>query len=661
MPDKFELVDADFGEDVNAEIEQYVENQIEYLEVSHKDLHENKIPAWRKNYMGIPAEKSKSFPWPNAANTVVQIIGETVDTLAARVLGLLFATHPLWAYQSFFKAQDPEGSERAEEQRRTLEDFMDLVGYEPTELDLYRVEGQWFTDCAKLGTSFVKPYIEDRIEAVVIGYDETGKKRKGEDTTLYSGPRVEKLRHEDVLAYPDAQTIGKSPFVAHRRSLKKMDLESRAFEGVYDEEAVSKIIAGPDRSTPRTTEREELQSEGITTPALPDATAEWDIYECYFYWWAGAKKNRHKYRLIYSYHKKSRTVLRRVFNFLPDNETPIIRAKLGYRTDGMYGHGYSELLSIYQEELSSTHNQRLDNATVANTRALRVSPRARSLDSNFELYPSALLVGEEGDVESIQIGDVYPSTFKNEEMTLSLVARRAGISPAVSGSGAGGVMRRPAVYSSMGTLAVMQEANSRTGHATSEFRHAHVMLGSLLTSMYGKFGTFGKESVFGLDAGNLRRALEEFNAHRLRIPIRAATGSLNSEVSKQNDMLLVGLMQRHYTAISQLMQAMANPQVTDEAKDYFKKVISASERLHKTILKDFGYDQPERFVPEARTKAQQPTNGQAALSDQARQMAAARLSLAEPLRTAVPGGQNLPESGVESTGAGPPPPQGPGA
>lgn len=655
MPERFEPVNADFGEDVNEDVRNYVDEQIEFLETEHKDLHENKIPKWRKMYLGVPAEENKSFPWPNAANTVVQVIGETVDTLTARVLGILYATHPLWIFQSYLKTQNPDESHLEEVHRSTLEDFMDLVGYEPTELDLYRVQGQWFTDSARLGTAFVKASLEERTEAVVIGYDDARKQRKGRDVTIYEGPRVHKLRHEDVLAYPDAQTIAESPFVAHRRTLKRQELEARGFEGFYDPEAVKAIWDHPDRSVPRTTVREELQQQGITTPAFQESTAEWDIWECYFAWWAGGKRKR-KYRLIYSYHRSTRTVMRKVFNFLPDNQTPIIRAKLGYRTDGMYGHGYGELLERYQEELSATHNQRIDNATVANIRAFRVSPRARNLDSNFEVYPSAMIVAEAGEVESLQVGDVYPSTFKNEEMTLQLVARRAGVSPAISGMGTGGVMRRPAVYSSMGTLAVMQESNSRTGHATSEFRHAHVQLGSLLTAMYGKFGTFGKESIFGLDAKSLREALREFDDKRLRIPIRAATGSINSEVAKQNDMLLVGLLQRHYTAVGQLLQANENPQIPAEAKAYFTQVIKASERLHKTILKDFGYDQPERFVPEV---GQLP-NGSPPANDQARQMAAARLSMALPSRQSVPGAGNISQSGLESVGGGPAGPEGPG-
>lgn len=647
MPDKFQMVDVDFGKDVEDDIEHHIHEQIEYLERVHRDLHTSKIPKWRKLYLGVPAEATRNFPFPNAANTIVQVIGETVDTMTARVLGLVWATHPAWVFQNYAKASSDEEQKLFEVRRRVLEDFMDLVGYEPSELDLYRIEAQWFTDAAKLGTAFVKNSLEDLTEAVVVGYEEAaGKKKriKGEEISVMSGPRVTKLRHEDVLADPKAQTLEEADLVAVRRTLSKVQLEERAFRGFYN--VPESLLTQPDRSTPRETVRQELADSGISTPSYAEATAEWDVYECYLPWW----HNGRKYRLIYSYHHKTRTVLRKVFNFLPNNDLAVKRAKLGYRTDGMYGHGYAELLEYYQEELSTTHNQRLDNATVANVRALRVSPRARALDSNMELYPAALLIGEKDEVESVQVGDVYPSTFKNEEMTLQLVARRAGITPAVSGAGTGGMMKKPAQYSAQGTLAVMQENNSVVGHATSEFRHAHVMLGSSLAAIFGKFGTGGKEEMFGIESERLREALEEFKKQRMRIPIRAATGSLNKEVEKQTGMLMVGLMQRHYTATGQMMQAIANPIIPEPIRNYFIRVIQSADLLHKRILKDFGYEQPDQFVPEAQPEGQAPRPVQAG------GMAPGGSPVAGPVPSPAAGGAGVvPSAGVGGAGGGAPP------
>lgn len=657
MADKITLVDVKFGEDTHLEMDEYAHSQIEWLTESHTELHKTQIPKWRKLYLGKPAEETKSFPWPNAANTIVQVIGESVDNVVARVIELVYATHPLWIFQDFrrFDSHQMEEIMAAERERRALENFMDLVGYEVSELDLRPLESLWYTDAAKLGTGFVKLTYENRVEVTNIGYTASSSKVQGDESTIYSGPRVHKLAHEDVCATPDANTLGEAEFVFQVRPLRRKALEERAFTGVYDKDAVNSILGSPDRSRPKPSADEDLKNQNINVRGAYDSTAEWDIHECYFPWW----HNKRKFRIILTYHKSTKTVLRRVFNFLPDNELPILRARLGYRTDGMYGHGFAELLSTYQEEISTVHNQRLDNATAANTRALRVSPRASNLDSNFELYPLSLLVGEKDDIEAIQIADVYPSSFENEEMTLRHVQSRAGISPAIAGSAQGGIRsQKTNIYSSLGTLATMQEGNSLVNLEVSDFRHAHVKLGSLLTAIYGKVGIGGRASAFGLDADALKSAFKEYANGRIRIPIRAASASFNREVERQSDMLMVGLLQRHGTATGQLLQAISNPMVPPDLQEYLKMWIVASNMFMKGVLKDFGYDQPDRYLPDPPIPPPQPPAGrQVAPGGPPPDSAIQAASTGGPAVVPGPGGASLPPGTQQPPGGGGIPPR----
>src|SRR5260221_4585024 len=261
MADDFKLVNCNFGPDTDGEMCAYVESQIEFLEKSHWDLHKNRLPKYRKLYLGIPAEENKSFPWPNAANTIVQVIGEIVDTIAARVLGLLYATHPLWVYQDFRKVDpaDRHAFDMADRERRSLEDFMDLVGYEPGELDLYRIEGLWYTDAARLGTSFLKVGFEHCVEVTNVGYTSSKSKVQGDESTIYYGPKVHKLRHEDVALTPDAPTPGEAEFVYQVRTLRRKALEERGFTGASDKAKVDVILGTPDRQRPSQTQNDELQ------------------------------------------------------------------------------------------------------------------------------------------------------------------------------------------------------------------------------------------------------------------------------------------------------------------------------------------------------------------------------------------------------------------
>jgi hypothetical protein len=398
-----------------------------------------------------------------------------------------------------------------------------------------------------------------------------------------------------VMMDAGAQTVEASRLVTKKCRLTKYDLEERAFEGFYDKKAVEEILGKPDRQGPSVNQAKEQRKQGVQ-PIQSTVNAEWDVYECYFPW----LHNGQKFRLIYSYHLSTRTILRKIFNFLPDNSTPIVRTKLGYRNDGAYGHGFAELLEKYQQEATDIHNNRIDNSTLANTRLFRISPSAVNIGSQVEIFPSAAITANKDEIEAIQMGDVYQSSFQNEQMILELADQRAGIAPAVSGSGTGGPTKAKGnPYSSMGTLAMMQEGNHRTNLATSDFRHAHQKLGSLLTSMYAKYGTGGKEEMFGKDASLLKEALKEFGSRKSKIPIRSTSASINKEVEKQNDMLMVGLIQRHYTAQAQLMQAIQNPMIPEPAKAYLLKVLGSADTMMNRILRDFGYDQPRDFIPDA--------------------------------------------------------------
>lgn len=645
--DGFRAVDVGktFGPLVDEEIEKWLYLVLQNLIDSHADLHRSKIPKMRRLYDGKPQAESKSFPFPNCSNIVIQVIGEKVDTLTARILGLVFATSPLWSYGYPSQAGSDQIAQENAEKKKVLEEFMDTMGMEKSELNLTDVYGYWCTDHIKLGTAFVKAYIEDAIEAVAVGYTKAEKATFREED-IYFGPKVSKLAHEDVLMDPQAPSIEKSQLVAQRLRLNRKQLEERVFLGLYEESAVEKIINNPDRPGPDLNASKELRKKGIQ-PIQSNAMAEWDIYECYFPWIHQGKK----FRLIYSYHFKSRTTMRKIFNFIPRNQTPIIRAKFGYRTDGAYGTGFAEMLEKYQEEESTVHNNRIDNSTLANTRFFRLDPNAVNIGAQVDIFPGGAITAKDGEFEAVAMADVYQSSFQNEEMILGLADQRAGIAPAITGMGGGGMQGKGknSFYSAGPAMAAMQESNHRTNLETSDFRHSHQDLGALLTGLYGKIGIGDRGEAFGKSEKYLVKALREFLQNRVRIPIRSSNASLNREIEKQNDMLMIGLMQRHYTAQAQLMQAVNNPGIPEQVKQYLIRVMEGSDRIMKRVLKDFGYDQPEEFIPDAK-QAVTPQGGPVAPQGQINpaQLAASVAASRQPV-AALPfqpqGNEGMPPGG----------------
>lgn len=589
---------VDFGEDANSALKKYVKDNISALKESLATLHEQKVSKWRRLYRGVPDQESKNFPWKNASNVIIQLIGENCDIIRARILGTIFETMPLWVTQL---AGDWKQEEHGAEQQEAVQEFLNLVGLEPNELDLYRVESQGIDECIKFGTvMYALPWVLEQ-EAECIGYVE-GKGAAFRNLTKYEGPRPEKIKFENWAATPSASTIEAADFKYKVVTLKKQQLEERFHAGIYkfkstDEKSAEQrkedFLKLPDRPGPSNQDREANESKGIMLSDGYSCTAEWDIHECWFPYWHNGKKHR----LIYSYHLSSDTEMRAIFNGYPKNEEPWEMARFGYSDDGLYGFGLCEMLEHYQKEVCTNHNQRADNRTLANTSIWRVDPNSK-LDAIMSLYPNAMVPASDGELEKLQMGANYPSSVEEEQLTLALARSRAGTDdPGFSGAG-GDTVNKKGGLSAMGTFSVMQAGNRRVNLNITDMRYTHLKLGRKFLNQYAAFGIGERMQAFGEKAQYLKLALENVRSGKLILPIKAATASINKELEKQNDMLLSQVMQRHHQGIAQIMQAVSNPSIPPEMKQFFVGWIDSASIIMARILRNFGHDDISRLLPE---------------------------------------------------------------
>lgn len=569
----------------------HVSDNIKNLQNDWNEFHTEKLTKYQKLYEGTPREEIKSFPWRNASNIVIQVVGTHVDTMVARVVGSIYENSPLWPISVLGTWDD---AKKVEEQRLALEEALNYVGLNDDELDFYRVESSWAADVMKYGIGVIKSPWERDVEVQRLGI------AGGENVVpiiKYDGPRPEKLTLRNFACTWDAPTLDSNQcrFKYQKIPLTKNELEERAYSGYYNKEKLRDILTKPDRGGPTTQDVEDAAARGINLSDLYSA-AIWDIYECWFPYWKGNQK----YRLICTYHLGSDTPLRTVFNFYPDNDEPFISAKMGYTTDGIIGRGFSELLRDYQEEITTGHNQRVDNRTLANTAIIRV-PATGRFDAHFSFYPGMTIPGDKDSIEPMQVGAVYPNSVQEEMLTLKLGEDRIGSGSSAAGGGglgAGTVGKTTGAYSSMGTYAVMQDQNKRVAQITSDFKYAHIKAGRQAAKLFGHFGFGQRAEYFGNRSELIREALESLRTKKLGFSVKAATASINREVEKQNFLLLSGILQKHYTAVGQLIQAIQNPQIDQVLKAYLIRTAEAMNMIHEKVLVAFQIDDRSRVLPE---------------------------------------------------------------
>lgn len=575
----------------------FLRDQVRSIRQGLFTIHNERVIKWRKNYEGIPAQATREFPFHNASNLVVPIIAIHSDTLLARVMSAIIKVQPPWNVRVLAGFKDkPEFQEVGP----ALEQFLQYVAYEPTELDLYRVYHEWMGETIRYGTSVLKTPIVHEQEDYVLPGDGSGKGSIEYDTrTIYQGPRPEKIQFSDFGISPSAKTVDSANFKYHRIRLQKEQLEYRVYRGLYDKEAVERIKGNPDRTTVDRVRAEAERDSGAKTTS-GYGWAEWDIYEC---WFRFRVDDTHYVRCIAWYHEKSHTILRAVFDNYPDS--PFTAARLFYRDDAFHGYGFCEMLEPIADELSTMHNQRRDNVTVCTTKFFLVDPDSK-LHQGYRIFPSAMLPGLKDELEAIDMGQPAQITIDEERLSLELAEKRTGVSGPIQGTGSGFNTKR-GIYTAMGTMSLLQEGNTRTDLNITDMRDAHTRLGRLLCREYAVTGLGDRSIAFGDMGAKIEMALKALEAGQVVIPITAATSSVNREVEKQNDIMLSGLLNRHYSQIVQMMQMAGQysgdmripEQVRQMVSNYTIRAMNAADYMMKSIMRHFGYDEIDRYVPDS--------------------------------------------------------------
>lgn len=579
------------GSPTELRLKKFLSDRVKSCRQSLEKLHGNDgIIKWRKAYEAVPATEVREFPWHNASNLVVPIVAIHSDTLLARVMSSVMKTRPLWVTRMIGEFGDaaPAGL------RDALEEFLQYVGLEPQELNLYQVYHEWFGEAIRLGTSVLKcPWIK-QVEDVMGPAGDLSGKNGWSRVVKYEGPKPEKLKYENFKYPVNKPTIEDMDFKYDVITLEKYDLEERKYRNYYDSAAVDAVLLQPDRTSSQTQVQAQKEKDAKVSTISGYGFAEYDVCECHFKY----RVERDRFtRVIVWYHEKSNTILRSFYHYYPDEI--YIAARLFYRDDMFPGMGFGEILLPFQEEISTIHNDRRNNMTVANTKMWAVDPDSK-LHKGYRTHPGAMLPAKQTagqkEIEALDQGTPVQGEIDSERLSLELAEKRSGVSPPMQGAGAGGNSKR-GIYTAMGTLSVMQEGNTRTDLNITDIKYAHTRVGRVLGGQYAKFGIGDRKEMFGKLGVVIEQALDAIRDGKMALPVYAASASVNREVEKQSDLMLSGVMAQYHERITGMLTAVSNPMMDPKAKEYTLKAIESAQMFMTSVLRHFGYDEVDRLAP----------------------------------------------------------------
>lgn len=585
-----------FGPDVIEDMRSYSFRYLESMRTQLRTIRTSRVTDMRRILEGRPKEEVKSFPWQYASNVVIQLVASFTDQLAARMVMGIHNTLPLFPVK-MLGTLSPEL--QPEKKRELLEDFLATSAVDPGTMNLIETEYTWFRNAIGYGCQALK----------VNTVDETSYRVRGKEAILvkgYQGPDLMPIEYEDFLMPTEVMPVSRMPFKAQAIHLSRWDIEQRIASGVWDELEARKILTSPSQ-TAESQPRLEVATDQKISPSASEDAQIFDLYECHLKYLHNGKS----FDVILTLHPETRANPKAIFKFYPADIQEFLLIRFGGYGKRAYGLGMIEALQDYQEEVTQIHNQRRDAATAANTNVLRVTPGSQ-LDTMTTLYPMGIIPAPPGSIEWLSLGRNPVETIQDENLVRQEAAERAGVHPSASGSGSGGPNKK-GVYSAMGTLATMQEGNSRTDMNLAMFRNAHVLLGQTLLGLYANFGV-NKEALkrYGDDAPLLEEALEAYSAGTMRAVVRAGTASVNKEVEKQNLMLMMKDLRQHYQQAIGMLQMIENPMTPPDIKTYLAEAMQGLNAMMRWAVRNFGVSEggqdmvpkTEKFV--AKTQQQPP-------------------------------------------------------
>ena len=540
-------------------------------------------------YRARPKSKVKDFPFQGAANLVIDIAATDVDTTVAGLLGVLFGSPNLWSCE----ALKPEMLDYAPR----LEEFLEWA--QEQELGMYNVMTDFILQLTKLGTSIMKQRY--RREQKLMYQWREGPQGTIEQMQLKlktDRPDVQVVSLANFYLPATALNIQDSPWVAERLELTWTQLENRVKAGIYLPDSLYRIGAfwrGQQAPTPYNNFQSAQEQLDHFLPSFRDKfelfefNTEFDIFGI-----------GEPVKLICTIHEPTQTYLRIDLNPAFNQEYQYSAARFLRQNGRFYGIGLCEILEMKQEEISTMHNQRIDNGTIRNTTLFKAQ-KGTGVKADEPIWPGRIFLVEDiNQFEPMPMGYESGSTLPEEMALIDYARSRSGVSDYQRG-GAG----NPAISYSTATTTVqmLQQGRLRLDQTLREVQAATSETGQRVVEMYQQYNPGGKPYlVMGAKDGQLVEEVLRFPLDTIRmgvaIKVTATNAQLNKETKIRTDQIIYGMVNQMYTQLFQAMAILVNPQYPPAMRVLAAQMMQGGLILSYRILDSYGQQDIDRILPD---------------------------------------------------------------
>lgn len=588
-------------EETKLELITYLNNEIDNSYAERGDWTED-LTRWQTEYWAKPATEQATFPFVGAANIVIPLTAIAVETIHSRVMQTLFAFPQFVAAEA--KVDSWSNIDKAYAKYLDHELLHNMA--------IKSKLGNSILEIVKYGTGVGKVSYERTVRNVKQEIDGTESEF---EVVVKQGAVYNPVPLSRFMMPYYANDPEEAPWVGEEHSATPHQFKELELGGLFYPDISEEIEAWlkdeqnslPEPSQGNEFERNQQELEK-RVPVWPQRV-NW--YEIWMSW--DTDKSGRKFEIVLHYHRESSKFLAIRYNWntraTRDYERGIY-FPVEYR---WWGLGVCKQNEQFLIEVTTQHRQRLDNATLANMRMFKVS-KLSGYGPNEPIFPGKMWFLDDMDhIDSLQMGEIYPSAYNNEQATLIYSQQRTGVNESILGMPQQGT---PGTATS--DLARIQESNKKFDYTygnIKEFTTAIIRKTAIVNQQFGNRNIefYARAEPDGPLILQALQLPEEYILDGLVIELHAAGQQHNKVMDRQNWQQVAALLTQYYTNIMMIAQMGGDPNLLALAQH---RALTASTEAMRQILETFDIRNINKLIiseltqdPNARAISQQSGNG----------------------------------------------------
>jgi hypothetical protein len=553
----------------------YLDDEL-YMHYGERGQWLDDIIQHQKDYWAKPTREKATFPYSGAATIIIPLTAIAVEAVHARVMTTLFSLPQLVSATAI----DPKWADAVRPVERAIDKELKLMKFRDV-LDSSLLE------CEKFGNGIGKVGYE-RMVRTAIRTNADGEDEEFE-VVIREGPNICATPLSRFLLPFYSQDPQTSPWVGEEHSRTPYEILQMENSGFFRPGTFAKLenwIQMEGESGKFEKSQEQLEKTQQGWPSKIDWKEIWLTFN------VDGNDNGKQHEIVVHYHQEAQLVMSVRYNWNSDLRRPYRLAKYFPVEHRWRALGICKKNEQFQREVTTQHRQRLDNATLANMRMFKVHKNS-GYGPKEPIFPGKMwFLDDMTHIDSIQLGEIYPSAYNNEQATLMFSQQRTGVNETILGMPQAGT---PGTATS--DLARIQEGNKKFDYI---YQNIGSFVNELITDSACAIQQFGPRNIEYFnraEGGNLVRqffALPESSIRDgLVLEFSRAGQQKNDILDRQNWTQIAGLLTQYFTGVLQLSQLSGDQNITQLIAR--KGITSATEAMQQ-ILESFNIRNIDRVI-----------------------------------------------------------------